>query len=65
MNLRRDRGPEPYQGKDERVREGSQFRSFSSCFREWLDPVVSFVLSLLILEPKYRPLLLPFHLLIY
>lgn len=64
MNLRRDRGPAPYQGKDEKVRE-VQFRSFSSCFREWWGSVISFVLSLLILEPKYRPLLLPFHLLIY
>lgn len=38
MNLRRDRGPAPYQRKDEKVREGSEFRSFSSCFREWWGP---------------------------
>lgn len=30
MNLRQDRGPALYRGKDEKVREGSAFRSFSS-----------------------------------
>lgn len=64
MNLRRDRGPALYQGKDEKVREGSEFRSFSSCFCEWWGPLTLCAHSLLILEPKYRPLLL-FHLLIY
>lgn len=55
MNLRRDRGPALYQGKDEKVREGSAFRSFSSCFRSGGVHLLRVPSVLLILDPKYRP----------